>query len=152
MKRINKILVALDLSTYSRSILQCSLNLANERSAELVLVNVINSRSIDAAKNAFNAEHPGCFSMEKYVGDDMDRRRRQLVQLLSDCKADPDSVRIVIRTGVPVEAILEILDGEEFDLLVMGPKGRTNLPGFLFGTTAEKLFRHSPVPVFSVRE
>lgn len=145
-------MAALDLSAYSRSILECSLNLAKGRSAELVIINVINSRSIDAAKSAFNSEHPGSFSMEKYVGDDMARRQRQLVQLLADCKADPDSARIVIKTGVPVEAILETLDEEDCDLLVMGPKGRTNLPGFLFGTTAEKLFRHSPVPVFSVRE
>jgi nucleotide-binding universal stress UspA family protein len=71
---------------------------------------------------------------------------------MAECGADKDSVRIDIRTGVPFEEILNFVEEEEVDLLVMGPKGRTNLPGFLFGSSAEKLFRHSPVPVLSVRE
>ena len=152
MRQIEKIAVALDLSVYSQGILEYALTVARRTSAELVLVNVINRRSLEAAKQAFNAEHPGGFSMDKFVGDDVKRRRRQITELVAECGAGNDPVRIVIRTGVPFEEILNAVEEEEVDLLVMGPKGRTNLPGFLSGSSAEKLFRHSPVPVLSVRE
>jgi nucleotide-binding universal stress UspA family protein len=152
MRQIEKIAVALDLSVYSKGILEYAQTVAGRTSAELVIVNVINRRSLEAAKQAFNAEHPGCFSMDKFVGDDVKRRQRQLTELMAECGGDKDSVRIDIRTGVPFEEILNFVEEEAVDLLVMGPKGRTNLPDFLFGSSAEKLFRHSPVPVLSVRE
>ncbi|MBI9089983.1 MAG: universal stress protein [Desulfobacterium sp.] len=151
MRQIERIVVALDLSVYSQGILEYALTVARRTSSELVLVNVINRRNLEAAKQAFNAEHPGGFSMDKFVGDDVRRRKRQLMEMMAECGAETDPCRIDIRTGVPFEEILNAVEAEVVDLLVMGRTGRTNLPGFLFGSTAEKLFRHSPVPVLSVR-
>jgi nucleotide-binding universal stress UspA family protein len=152
MKQIKKIVAALDLSTYSQEILEHSLNLAKGISAQVIIVNVINRKSVDAARQAFNAEHPNSFLPDKYIGDDRERRKRMLEDLLAVCGGKETDTKITVRYGIPFEEILTALDEEGGDLLVIGQKGRTNLPEFLFGTTAEKLFRHSPVPVFSIRK
>jgi nucleotide-binding universal stress UspA family protein len=59
--------------------------------------------------------------------------------------------RFLIKVGVPFQAIVEIIDQEQADLLVIGTKGRSNLSDVLLGSTAERLFRRCPVPLLSVR-
>ena len=54
---------------------------------------------------------------------------------------------LIFRTGHPAEGILEMTENEPFDLVVMGRKGRSNLANVLFGSTAERVFKHSTKPV-----
>jgi nucleotide-binding universal stress UspA family protein len=39
----------------------------------------------------------------------------------------------------------------EADLIIMGTHGRSGLDHVLFGSTAEKVVRKSPIPVLTVR-
>jgi nucleotide-binding universal stress UspA family protein len=57
---------------------------------------------------------------------------------------------VVIKNGTPSEEIIGVAEDNQADLLVIASKGRSNLPDFLFGTTTEKIFRHSTVPVLRV--
>ena len=57
-----------------------------------------------------------------------------------------------IDVGIPFESILKAVETEDIDLVVMANKGRGNISRVLFGSAAEKVFRHSPVPVVSVRD
>ena len=61
-------------------------------------------------------------------------------------------VNILIREGNPFNEILSVIEEEKIDLVIIGNKGRGNAMGTLFGSNAEKVFRHSPVPVLSVRD
>jgi len=59
---------------------------------------------------------------------------------------------IKIEEGIPSEQILKTVETEGIDLIVMANKGRGNISRTLFGSVAEKVFRHSSVPVVSVRD
>ncbi|MFU8770300.1 MAG: universal stress protein [Desulfotignum sp.] len=151
-KKISKLLVAIDFSQYSRPTLEYAVETATLTGARMVLINIINQTQIDAMEKAVNADHPNRFDLSKYLGEEMDRRKLKLKTLVKGVPMlDDVPVKIRIGYGIPHVEILEAVRRENADFLVFGPKGRTNLREFLFGSVAEKLFRHSPVPVMSIR-
>ena len=151
-KKISKIMVAIDFSVYSRDTLEYAVQTAVLTDARMVLLNIINQKQIDAMEKAVNAEHPNRFDLAKFLGEEMDRRKMKLKTLIKGIPMlDDVPVKIRIGHGVPHVEILEAVKRENADFLVFGPKGRTDFKEFLFGSVAEKLFRHSPVPVMSVR-
>jgi nucleotide-binding universal stress UspA family protein len=59
--------------------------------------------------------------------------------------------KAVVLAGKEVWATLEpMLNEEQVDLIVLGTSGRGGLPKLLLGSTAEEVFRRSPVPVMTV--
>ena len=56
----------------------------------------------------------------------------------------------VTKSGREDEEILEFAKKEKIDLIVMGTHGRTGIEHVFFGSVAEKVLRHSPIPVFVI--
>jgi nucleotide-binding universal stress UspA family protein len=52
--------------------------------------------------------------------------------------------------GDPASALLKEIEQGSSELVVVGTHGRTGLSHLLLGSVAEKLVRHSPVPVLTV--
>jgi len=147
---IQRLVAAIDFSTYSPEILQYAAEIAIRSHAELIVVNVINIRSVDAVRNAIDHDHPGSFLMDKFLGDETAKRETRAAELLKKWVPEDVSSRIIIKCGTPFKEILTTVDDAKAELLVLNSKGRTNLSEYLFGTTAEKAFRHCPVPVLSL--
>lgn len=57
-----------------------------------------------------------------------------------------------ISEGVPHDEILQYITTHGIDLVVMGTKGRSGVDRVLMGSVAERVVRHSPVPVLTVRD
>ena len=53
-------------------------------------------------------------------------------------------------SGDPASVILKELEQQKYDLVVIGTHGRGGLAHLLLGSVAEKLVRHSKVPVLTV--
>ncbi len=149
MKKVNKILVACDLSNYSIKAVEYAADMAESVDAELVIVNVINQRDLDMIDKV--ARHTDKITVAKYVSETRENRSEEIAKVLVASKRDPASYRTVFMTGVPFREILAAIEEEKADLLVMGTKGRTDLEDVLFGTTAQKMFRRCPIPLLSIR-
>jgi nucleotide-binding universal stress UspA family protein len=151
MKKINKILVCVDLSDYSKANIEYAIELAGNSGAELVLQNVINQRDINAVEMVSNY-YPDKIDLARYLETTKKERQEAIRELVREHFFDQKSTMAIrIDNGYPFEEILKAVDEEKADLVVMGNKGRGNLSRTLFGSAAEKVFRHSPVPVVSVR-
>jgi nucleotide-binding universal stress UspA family protein len=53
--------------------------------------------------------------------------------------------------GIPYDEIIKKGLDISADLIVVGTHGRTGLDHVLFGSTAEKVVRKSPIPVMTIR-
>lgn len=72
----------------------------------------------------------------------------------AEAQASKEGVRIVKRLveGHPAEEITRVARDESVDLIVMGTLGLSGIKKYLLGSTADKVVRHSRVPVLTVRK
>jgi len=70
-------------------------------------------------------------------------------QYLSKIK-DKDKVRFVIKPGREEDEILKFAKEENVDLIIIGTHGRTGVKHIFLGSVAEKVIRHSSLPVFVI--
>ena len=150
MQLIKRIVVGVDFSNYTPMILEYAAGIAERNAAELVAVNVINKARIDDVVAEIDDEKLTKEVMAKFINDEIEKRTVKIGDLLGQWVPKNVVARAVIRSGVPFEEILEVVDEEDADLLVMSSRGRTNFQDFMFGTTAENLFRYCPVSILSL--
>lgn len=152
MKELQKTLVCVDLSEYSKLVMDYAVGLTKSLNTDLTVLNVINIRDVEAVRTV-SIHFPQGVDIEHYVERTKEERIHQLETMIDqNFSADKKRIHTVIKTGIPFRTIMDTIEKENFDLVVIGNKGRGNIVGTLFGSNAEKILRHSKVPVLSVRE
>jgi nucleotide-binding universal stress UspA family protein len=144
MKGFRRILIPHDFSEHATRALRAAARLA-EPGARLLVLHVVTP--IVPLTDVPPA------GLSTYIAPDelVDGAKRQLTRLvakvggtLRDVKAD---AKVVI--GDPYTEILEA--AKRVDLIVMSTRGRSGLAHLLIGSVTEKVVRHSPVPVLTLR-
>lgn len=150
MKNVRKVLVALAFSEYARGTFLFAVDFAKCTGAELIVASVINSRDVESVRtiSAMGYDVDG----EHYIESIKAERRRLLDEMRSGTDLPPERIRSVFLVGNPIDELLRLLLEESVDVVVMGPKGRTDLEHVLVGSVAEKIFRRSPATVISYRD
>ncbi len=150
-KKIDKIMACVDFSDYTPMVLEYAVELAMDSKAEILVYNVINQRDVSMV-GAVSKYAPDKISVQGYVDELVKDRQKVMAKMINDRFMDEKPrMHFQIDVGIPYQEILKKIDTEAIDLVVMANLGRGNIERMFFGSAAEKVFRHSPVPVVSVR-
>jgi len=145
MNTFKKILVAIDFSESSDKAFRTALFMARTFEAHLLLLHVINE-PVDM--RGFYVPHISFDRLEEEIAEGAGKLMAQF------CKNNLEGVsdyETLIVSGIPYQEIIQVAAQKDADLIVMGTHGRTGLDHVLFGSTAEKVVRKSPLPVLTVR-
>ncbi len=151
MDNVETIMVALALEEgYSSGVFDCAAKMARMFDAKILAAHVINRRDVDAVAriSSLGYEVDG----DHYVENIRSDRKELLGRIIEKSGFPLERVKIVFRVGNPIDELLKLIEEKKADLVVMGPKGRTDLQHILIGSVAEKMFRKSPVTVISYRD
>jgi len=149
LDNIKKILVPLEFTEFSQGVFNCAVQMASSDDATLIVLSIINSRDIESVESIVSMGYD--VDAEHYVEEIKKDRKQQLNQMAEESKIDKDRVKILFKTGRPVDEILKAINREAPDLVVMGTKGRSNLKNGIMGSVAGKVFKRSPVNILSHR-
>lgn len=141
------ILIPIDFSPSSRNAVDYGLFLAEKFCAKVTLVHAV----VLFKEDVNEGEHLKTF--ERAVTE---REKERAIQLQSRCTESAQrgvNVQSQLLRGVSApDVILDFLEDNHYDLVVMGTHGRTGMKKWLFGSVAEKIVRHAPCPVLTLRK
>lgn len=145
MVTIDRILVPIDFSAYSKEALQYAIPFARKFKAELILLHVVEPAIYPAD---FNFGQVGIPSIEDELRGKAVDELNKLVEKETKRRARSS---IMVRVGKPFIEIITAAKEENIDLIIMATHGHSGIEQILFGSTAERVVRKAHCPVLTVR-
>ncbi|HEX5102049.1 MAG TPA: universal stress protein [Polyangiaceae bacterium] len=148
MGTIHRILVPVDFSEPSRRALDYAAKLARPLGAA---IDVLHVAEVPAFVPSASMPEAGAsdLSLVALVREGADK---MLTQFVVEAAARGIVVQASrLELGSPARVITELAVAGDYDLIVIGTHGRTGLTRALMGSVAERVVRHAPCPVLSVR-
>lgn len=143
--QLKNILVPIDFSATSHNVLRYAVPLAEKFGARIILVHVVEPR-IYPENLVIPAEIEQINVRLVQNGHEMlERLCRRVVT--PSVKSD-----MMVMLGKPYERIVEVAKAEKVDLIVIATHGYTGLKHAFLGSTTERVVRHAPCPVLTIRE
>jgi universal stress protein A len=142
----SNILVPTDFSKSSTLALEAANLLARQNDAKVILVHVFEPRGVlFGGEPGLEEGHGIAKDLEEKIHAELERVARERF---------PDVAKIktaLVISESPVKGILEYAEREDVDLIVLATHGRGGLSRMLIGSVAEKVVRHAPCPVLTLR-
>lgn len=143
--QLKTILVPVDFSSFSDKALDYAVAFARQFQASVILVHVVEP-----------VVYPENYTTLPAVNDDIQSSllRAAETRLADHCKrleVDRIEVRPLTRLGRPFTEITDAAKELKVDLIILATHGYTGLKHVLLGSTAERVVRHAPCPVLTVR-
>lgn len=143
---MERLLVPIDFSTYSRDALRHAIELARLYDARLDLLHVVE-------ETLHPAFYVGGVQSIYDVQPDIDATSKRRMREMLDDLTGVDSVHaeLHVETGRAARKIVRFAERTRSNLLVMSTHGLTGLEHFMMGSVAEKVVRHVAAPVLTVK-
>lgn len=146
MEPFETILLTTDFSDLSRRAVPLAVTLARVFGSRLVVVHVV-GEMLPPLSDEFSAVP---------LHEVLEAQRRRAAQALEQFVAEEIAARggradAVLVEGVPHVEIVRLAEQRRADLIVMATHGRGFLSQAIFGSTTERVLRHAPCPVLTVR-
>jgi nucleotide-binding universal stress UspA family protein len=144
--RLNKILVPVDFSDFSTKALDYALAFADQFDAQIILLHVVEP-----------AVYPESSMLVATALDDLNNdltkvAQQKLNELKRERIGDRVSSELLVRLGRAFSEIVAAASELDVDLIILATHGYTGLKHVLLGSTAERVVRHAPCPVLTVRD
>lgn len=141
--QLKRILVPVDFSEVSEKALKYAARFADQFGSKVMLLHVIQPMV-----------YPADFGYPPTMVDTLDQALRQRIEekLTALANFGGTSMDTLIRVGQPYLEITTAAQELNIELIIITTHGRTGLKHALLGSTAERVVRHAPCPVLTVRE
>lgn len=147
--RKDTILVPVDYTGCAYEVVASAADLAGRLQANVVLLYVV---KLPAGLPADTLIHPHGSAEAVKAIEYLDKDAQEHLEPLANVFVDAGcGVRIALRHGEIVDAILEAAKDVHATMIVMGTHGRTGLRRLVEGSVAESVMRRSPCPVTTIR-
>lgn len=140
MENMKKIVIAVDNDPTSEKIALNGFQLGLQLNAEMVLLSVVDLTMLITESDVIPKEFAD-ITINDY-------KKNQ--QILVDTVFKDYKVRTYVEEGIPHEVILNVAKEWDADIIVLGTHGRTGFSHLIMGSVAEKVIRHSEIPVFII--
>lgn len=139
------IVFASDFSDGSDFAFQSALSLARKYDGKLIVIHIINE-PVDL--RGFYVPHISFDKLEEEIEQGAEKLMEKFCRTHMQ---DFSNYESYVLPGIPYDEIIKKSVEFNADLIVLGTHGRTGLDHVLFGSTAEKVVRKSPIPVMTIR-
>lgn len=138
-----KILSPVDFNDNSLTALQYAAVFAQQPGAMLYLLHVVQT---DAGHLQQELQHA---TKNEWLAESIATDRLKLIAI--DTFGERLRYEVLVRTGEPVQNILDTAIDIEADLIVMATHGRSGFSHFFIGSVTERVIREASCPVLTIR-
>ena len=138
------VVVAVDFTSASRRAIEHGLTLARHSDDRITLIHVLPGSSAEVPPHLYG------YAFEQHQDPLIEDMQRRLRTLIPEERTSQAAIDVHVVRGDAATEIAEIVDSIGADLLVVGVTKRGILSRALFGSTAVRLLKVTPVPMLAV--
>ncbi len=152
-KKISKVLIALDYDPTAQKVAEIGFSYAKSMEAEVILLHIIADPIYYSSTEyspimGFN----GFMTTAPFQFNNVEALKEASLSFLNKSRhhLDDSTIKTIVETGDPSEAILKVAKDMKVDIIVMGSHSRKWLESIVMGSVTEDVLRRTSVPLFII--